>query len=474
MYSNEPSKGPSKEQSNVVELQLAENSLPPQNIDAEESILGGILLDPEAIGRVADILLAEAFYIKVHRDIYQAALLLYSQSKPTDLMSVTSWLYDHESLEKVGGQSKLAQLVERTVSAVNIDCYAKLVMDKYHRRKLIEAGNEIVRLGHELPTPLENLIDESAERIFWIQEQSRQSDRYQLESAEQMAIPLWESIEQGLHAGIPTGWSDLDELTGGLHRKTITIVGADSHMGKTSFMVGLSHQILTEVGKPVLFLSCEMSKEQLNPRLLARVSGIDSSRLAKGDKPGGITQKEWGVLANAIGSFSELSWLVYDEPSPSISTIRSVVKQAISRKGNLGACFLDYIQMLRLDSSQNRVQELGELTRQLRAIAKDFDFPFFVGSQVNRELGKRNNKRPTKNDLRDSGEIGEAADLVICLYRDAHYSKNPNDKNIEIIVDKNRPYGKLGTAKMMVNLETCNFMQVDNRYRDTVDEFERF
>ncbi|NEQ64765.1 MAG: replicative DNA helicase [Symploca sp. SIO2D2] len=470
MYSNKPS----KEQSNVVELQLAENSLPPQNIDAEEAIIGGILLDPGAIERVVDVLEPEAFYIDAHREIYKATLELHGQGKPTDFMLVFDWLYSRNLLESVGGQSKLMQLVERTVSAVNIDCYAKLVMDKYHRRKLIEAGNEIVRLGYELPTPLETVLDESAEKIFWIQEQSRQSDRYQLESAEQMAVPLWESIEQGLNAGIPTGWSDLDELTGGLHRKTITIVGADSHMGKTSFMVGLSHQILTEVGKPVLFFSCEMSKEQLNPRLLARVSGIDSSRLVRGDMRGGVTQAEWGVLAGAIGTFSELSWLVYDEPSPSVSTIRSIVKQAISRKGNLGACFLDYIQMLRLDSSQNRVQELGELTRQLRAIAKDFDFPFFVGSQVNRELGKRNNKRPTKNDLRDSGEIGEAADLVLCLYRDAHYSKNPNDKNIEIIVDKNRPYGKLGTAKMMVDLETCTFMQVDNRYRDTVDEFETF
>jgi len=471
MYSNNTTKS---EPANVVELQLAEGCLPPQNIDAEEAILGGILLDPEAIGRVVDILLPEAFYIKVHQEIYKAALELFDKGEPTDLMIVTDWLYANGLLDSVGGQSKLGQLVERTVSAVNVDRYAMLVMDKYHRRKLIEAGNEIAQLGYEHPTSLEMLLDDSAEKIFWIQEQSRQSDRYQLESAEQMAVPLWESIEQGLNAGISTGWSDLDELTGGLHRKTITIVGADSHMGKTSFMVGLSHQILTEVGKPVLFFSCEMSKEQLNPRLLARVSGIDSSRLVRGDMLGGVTQAEWGVLAGAIGTFSELSWLVYDEPSPSISTIRSIVKQAISRKGNLGACFLDYIQMLRLDSSQNRVQELGELTRQLRAIAKDFDFPFFVGSQVNRELGKRNNKRPTKNDLRDSGEIGEAADLVLCLYRDAHYSKNPNDKNIEIIVDKNRPYGKLGTAKMMVDLETCTFMQVDNRYRDTVDEFETF
>ncbi|NES20152.1 MAG: replicative DNA helicase, partial [Symploca sp. SIO3E6] len=145
---------------------FSNNSLPPQNIDAEESILGGILLDPEAIGRVADTLLAEAFYINAHKDIYQAALLLYSQGKPTDLMSVTSWLYDHESLDKVGGQSKLAQLVERTVSAVNIDRYATLVMDKYLRRQLIKAGNEIVQLGYETSTELEQVLDQAEQKIF--------------------------------------------------------------------------------------------------------------------------------------------------------------------------------------------------------------------------------------------------------------------------------------------------------------------
>lgn len=449
-------------------MELVVNSLPPQSVDIEQAILGGILLDPNAIGRVADLLRPEAFYINSHREIYKAALALYYQGKPTDLMMVYTRLRDYGQLELAGGELGLASLVEQTVSAVNVDRYAAIVLEKYQRRLLIDAGHKIVELGHEVATDIEVCLDEAQEKIFAIQE-GRAGDRYQLESAEEMAVPLWEAVEQGKNAGTPTGWADLDELTGGLHRKTITIVGADSHMGKTSFMVGLAHSVLM-TGQPVLFFSCEMSKEQLNPRLLARLSGINSSRLTKGSNPGGVESHEWGLVGETIGAFGQLPWMVYDEPSPSIPTIRSVVKQAISRCGNLGAVFLDYVQLLKLQGSQNRVQELGELTRQLRAIAKDFNFPLFVGSQVSRELSKRNDKRPTKNDLRDSGEIGEAADLVLCLYRDSHYTKNPNDKSIEIIVDKNRPYGKLGTARMMVDLETCHFMLQDNRYQETVSE----
>lgn len=190
-------------------------------------------------------------------------------------------------------------------------------------------------------------------------------------------------------------------------------------------------------------------------------SKIDNSRLFRGLLPGGIREDEWNLLAQAIKIFSELPWMVYDEPNPSITTIRSIVKQAILRQGQLGAVFLDYVQMLNLGgTAQNRNLELGQITRELRAIAKDFDVAFYLGSQINRDVEKRRNKRPTKADLRDSGEIAEAADAVIMLYRDAYYSKNPYDKMIEFIVDKNRIYGKVGTAKMLVNLETSRFLPI--------------
>ncbi|HEY9597424.1 MAG TPA: DnaB-like helicase C-terminal domain-containing protein, partial [Cyanophyceae cyanobacterium] len=355
-------------------------------------------------------------------------------------------------------------------SALNIDRYAHLVVEKYRRRQSIQLGNELVEVSHDLATPLDGSLEAIEDKLYRIKD-GRLDNRYQLEDAQQMTAPLWDAIEQGKNAGKPIGWSDLDSLTGGLHKKTITIIGADSHMGKTSFMVGLSRQVLLELAEPVLFFSCEMSKEQLNPRLLSSICEINSSRLTKGNQPGGVEPHEWEKIAQGIQTFSSLPWMVYDEPSPSMTTIRSIVKQAIRRHGALGAVFLDYIQMLNL-GGHNRVQELGEITRQLRAIAKDFDFPFFVGSQINREASKRNgkDKRPTKNDLRDSGEIGEAADLVITLFRPGHYAKNPADKLIEIIVDKNRPYGCLGTAKMLVELETCHFMQLDNRYTSTVEE----
>ncbi|MBW4548127.1 MAG: replicative DNA helicase [Symplocastrum torsivum CPER-KK1] len=436
------------------------NNLPPQNVDAEESILGGILLDPEAIGRVAELLRAEAFYINSHKEIYKATLVLHNQGKPTDLMSVTTWLSDHELLEKVGGQSKLAQLVERTVSAVNVDRYAALVMDKYLRRQMIQAGNEIVQLGHETSIELETVLDQAEQKVFSISTQ-KASERYQLEDTSEMGISLFANIETGKRAGELVGWYDLEALTGGVHRKTLSVIGGATSMGKTQVMLGLGHAIMTELNQPVLFFSCEMDKDSINQRLLARLSGIHNSRLFKGPLPGGVKEDEWELLAQAIRIFSNLPWMVYDEPNPSISTIRSVVKQAILRQGQLGAVFLDYVQMLSLGSAEkNRNLELGQITRELRAIAKDFDVPFYLGSQINREVEKRNNKRPTKADLRDSGEIAEVADAVIMLYRDAYYSKNSHDNTIELIVDKNRIYGKVGTAKMLVSLEISKFMPI--------------
>ena len=436
------------------------DTLPPQNVDAEESILGGILLDPEAIGRVADLLRPEAFYIAIHQEIYKAALALHSQGKPVDLMSVTTRLYDHELLEKVGGQAKLAELVDRTVSAVNVDRYAALVTDKYLRRQLIQAGNAIVQLGHETSVELETVFDQAEQKVFGVSTQ-KASERYQLEDASQMSSPLFTSIETGKRAGELVGWYDLETLTGGIHRKTLTVIGGATSMGKTQVMLGLSHAIMTQLNQPVLFFSCEMDKDSLNQRLLARMTGIDNSRLFKGPLPGGVKEDEWGLLSQAIGIFSELPWMVYDEPNPSIFTIRSVIKQAILRQGQLGGVFLDYVQMLSLGgAAQNRNLELGQITRELRAIAKDFDLPFFLGSQINREVEKRSNKRPTKADLRDSGEIAEVADAVIMLYRDAYYSKNPHDKAIEFIVDKNRIYGKVGTAQMLINQETSRFMPI--------------
>jgi replicative DNA helicase len=444
----------------VIDFSFA-NSLPPQNVDAEEAILGGILLDPEAIGRVAELLLRpEAFYINAHKEIYKAALVLHNQGKPTDLMSVTTWLYDHELLEKVGGQAKLAELVDRTVSAVNVDRYAALVMDKYLRRQLIHAGNEIVQLGHETSIELETVLDQAEQKVFGVTVQ-KASERYQLEDASEMGSSLFASIETGKRAGELVGWYDLEALTGGVHRKTLTVIGGATSMGKTQVMLGLSHAIMTQLNQPVLFFSCEMDKDSINQRLLARLSGIDNSRLFKGPLPGGINEDEWELVAQAMGVFSHLPWMVYDQPNPSITTIRSVVKQAILRQGQLGAVFLDYVQMLSLGSmAHNRNLELGFLTRELRAIAKDFDVAFYLGSQINREVEKRSNKRPTKADLRDSGEIAEAADAVIMLYRDAYYSKNPYDRTLELIVDKNRIYGKVGTAKMLVNLEISKFMPI--------------
>src|SRR4028119_1204484 len=220
------------------------NSVPPQNVDAEESILGGILLDPEAIGRVADLLRPEAFYIETHKEIYKAALALHTQGKPTDLMSITTWLYDHELLESVGGQSKLAQLVERTVSAVNIDRYATLVMGKYLRRQLIQAANEIVRLGYETSLELETVLDQSEQKIFSLTQERPQQG---LTPISETLVQTFQEIETRHQdvalPGLPSNFYDLDAMTGGFQRSDLIVIAGRPSMGKTSFAMAIARNI---------------------------------------------------------------------------------------------------------------------------------------------------------------------------------------------------------------------------------------
>lgn len=440
--------------------QISQNSLPPQNIEAEESILGGILLDPEAIGRVVDLITPEAFYVKAHQDIYQAALALHSQGKPTDLMTVTAWLQDHHLLEKLGGISKLAQLVDRTVSAVNIDRYAALVMDKYLRRQLIASGNEIVDLGYDTATELEKILDESEQKIFRLTQKRPQQGLIPIADPLMQTFNEIEKLYQKIALpGIPSNFYDLDAMTSGFQRSDLIIVAGRPSMGKTSFALNIAHNIAKEQ-LPVAIFSLEMSKEQLAQRLLASEAGIESNRL----RSGRLSQNDLEPLSIALGTLSELPIFIDDTANVSVMQMRSQVRRLQSEhKGKLGLILIDYLQLMEGSGSDNRVQELSRITRSLKGLAREVHAPIIALSQLSRGVEARTNKRPMMSDLRESGSIEQDADLVIMLYRDEYYNPDSPDRGIaEVIITKHRN-GPTGTTKLLFQPELTKFLNLQTR-----------
>lgn len=436
-----------------LNFQAASDRLPPQNIDAEEAILGGILLDPEAIGRVLEILRPDAFYISTHQEIYKAAIALHQAGRPTDLMSMTAWLHDQKLLERVGGQARLAQLVDRTISAVNIDQYAQLVMDKFLRRNLIKAGNEVAHLGYETNTPLEKVLDQSEQKIFGItQARPNQS----LVSTADILTSTFMDIESrslGMAIpGVPCGFYDLDALTQGFQRSDLIIAAGRPSMGKTAFCLGMARNIAHQL--PVAVFSLEMSKEQLVYRLLSSEVQIESGRL----RSGRISQTEWEPLTHAIGTLSQLPIFIDDTPNISVSEMRSKARRLqVEQGGAIGLILVDYLQLMEGTGSENRVQELSRVTRSLKGLAREMNVPIIALSQLSRGVESRTNKRPMMSDLRESGSIEQDADLVMMLYRDEYYNPDTPDRGIaEIIITKHRN-GPVGTVKLLFEPQFTRF-----------------
>ena len=430
------------------------SDLMPTNIEAEEAILGGILIDPEAISRIAELLRPEFFAITAHQVIYRSALGLFLQGQPTDLMTVTTWLTDRNQLEQVGGLTKLAQLVDRTVSAVNIDQYAVLVEDKYQRRKLIEAGNNIVQLGYETATPLEIVLDRAEQEIFSITQERPQQDLVSIGETLNQTFQDLENRNEGLALpGISSGFYDLDAMTGGFQRSDLIIVAARPAMGKTAFCTNIAHQIAAGQQKlPVAVFSLEMSKEQLVQRILSSEAKIESNRLRSGK----ISQNEWEPISTAIANLSELPLFIDDTPNITVTEIRSKVRRLLAEQGGtLGLVLLDYLQLME-GSSDNRVQELSRITRSLKGLARELNVPIIALSQLSRGVEARTNKRPMMSDLRESGSIEQDADLVIMLYRDEYYNPDSPDRGIaEVIITKHRN-GPTGIIKLLFDPQfTC-------------------
>ncbi|QUY44404.1 replicative DNA helicase [Acaryochloris sp. 'Moss Beach'] len=441
-----------------LDFQPASDRLPPQNVEAEESILGGILLDPEAIGRVADLLRPETFYLSAHQEIYRAALNLHGQGSPTDLMCVTAWLQDHDLLDKVGGQGKLAQLVDRTVSAINIDQYAALIKDKFLRRQLIKGATEVMQLAYDTSKTLETVLDEAEQQIFNVtQDRVRQG----LVATEDILASTFADLEQRslgqVLPGLSCNFYDLDAMTQGFQRSDLIIVAGRPAMGKTALALQIARQICEIHNLGVAIFSLEMSKEQLVQRMLAGEAGIDSNYL----RAGRINQTQWEPLSRAIGKLSQLSIYIDDSPNPSITELRSNARRLQSEHPEgLGMILLDYLQLMGGEATDGRVQEISKITRALKGLARELNVPVVALSQLSRGVESRTNKRPLMSDLRESGSIEQDADLIVLLYRDDYYDPDSAERGIcELNIAKHRN-GPVGTVKLLFEPKLTRFFNL--------------
>jgi len=439
------------------------DQVPPQNLEAEEVVLGGILLDPDAIGRVADILQPEAFYLGAHREIYRTALMLHSQGKPTDLTAMGAWLADTGQLEKVGGTARLSELVDRTLSTASLETVARLVMDKHLRRQLIRSGNNVIRLGFDQAKPMEQVLDEAEQEIFAISQSKPSAGLTPTAAILTSTFNEIESRSLGTSvAGIPVNFYDLDAITQGLQRSDLIIVAGRPAMGKTSIVLNIAKNVAQLHDLPVCVFSLEMSKEQLTYRLLSMEVGIESGRL----RTGRLQQEEWPLLGQAINTLGQLPVFIDDKPNAGVLEMRSLCRRLMAEQGrDLGLVVIDYLQLMEGSTPDNRVQELSRITRGLKGMARELNVPVIALSQLSRGVEARTNKRPMLSDLRESGSIEQDADLVLMIYRDEYYNPDTPDRGItEVIVTKHRN-GPVGTVKLLFEPQFTRFRNLAAPYQ---------
>lgn len=442
------------------------NQPQPANIEAEEAILGGILFDPLAMTRVEADLRIEAFFLQSHQEIYRAALTLYRQSKPTDLMAVATYLNDHCLLEKVGGTARLGQLLNRTVSAVNIDRYTKIINEKYVRRQLIISGNEIVKLGYDNLSELEDVLNDSQQKLFQIGDRKMNQET---DSTADISIACFNELESN-NPIYETGLYDVDDLMVGFEPGTMTILAGRPSMGKSAIANFFTLQMAAKHKLPAVYFSLEMTKKQLQYRLWSLISQsrlfyerelypIKGDRLRK-QRAGKITltRQEMDSIATIIAICAELPIFINDNRGITVAGIASECRRLKARVGNLGLVVVDYLQMMAGENANgNRSYDLGDVARSLYKLAGEINAPILALSQVSRGVEARQDKRPMMSDLSQSGILEMVADNIIFAYRDEYYYPDTVNQNIlELILAKAR-HGDTGKIELLFD-KSCGMI----------------
>ncbi len=421
--------------------------IPPNSIEAEQSVLGAMLLDKEAISIGAEILKDDDFYREVHNEIFQAIVNIYNAGEPVDLITLTDRLKSRKTIEAVGGITYLTQLMNIVPTVHNIEYYARIVLEKSTLRKLIKSSNEIISKCFDSGQEPAAIVDDAEKGIFNIS----------LSRSTQGFIPIkkllslnFDKIEElylnkGKITGVPTGFADLDSKLSGMQKSDLILIASRPSMGKSSLMMNIVQNASVKEGHTAAIFSLEMSKEQLSLRLLCSEALIDAHRLRTGD----ITEDEWIKLARAMGSLSDKPIFIDDTPAISITEMRAKCRRLKIEHG-LGLVLVDYLQLMNNSGKyESRQQEISNISRSLKALAKELEVPVVALSQLSRAPEMRGDHRPILSDLRESGAIEQDADVVMFLYRDEYYNPDTEKKNIgEVIIAKQRN-GPTGTVELV-------------------------
>ncbi len=426
---------------------VAGSRMPPQNVEAEQAVLGSILLKADLLGEVLEILKSSDFYKDNHRLIYEAMIELFDKNEPQDLLTVSNLLTNTNKIDQIGGPTYLASLTSIVPVTANIASYAKIIREKSILRRLISVNTDIASRCYEEQNDIDLLVDEAEQAIFDIAGSKGEQHFTHLKAIVPKAFATVEQLykRKEMITGVPSGYNEIDKMTAGLQPSDLIIIAARPSMGKTSFAMNIAqHAALVEkIG--VAVFSLEMSKEQLVMRLLSSAGRIDSQRI----RTGKLHNEDWPKLTRAVGMLSEAPIFIDDTPAISVLEMRAKIRRLASQQ-EIGLIVVDYLQLMRGRSTENRTQEISDISRSLKALAKEHAVPVVALSQLNRGLESRTDKRPMMSDLRESGAIEQDADVICFIYRDEVYNKsedNPDRGLAEIIIGKQRN-GPTGIARL--------------------------
>jgi replicative DNA helicase len=430
--------------------------VPPQQIEAEQSLLGGILIESEGLPAALEVLKGDEFYRDTHRVIYRAFQELFERNEPIDLITAVDFLNGKNQLEAVGGATYLASLTEMVPSAANVAAYAKIINEKALLRRLIQAAGEIMSSSYGGGKSVEEILDQAEAAIFAVTENRMRTSYFQIKDIVKKSIEAIEKYQEYRETvtGVPSFYTDLDKITAGFQPSDLIIIAARPSMGKTALALCIARNAAMRGNVPVGVFSLEMSKEQLAMRLLCAEARVDSHKI----RTGFLGQQECVKMLNAAGSFMDAPMYIDDTPAISALELRAKARRMKADRG-LGLIIVDYLQLMRgRQGAERREQEISEVSRSLKSLAKELNVPVIALSQLNRKVEERHEKRPLLSDLRESGAIEQDADVIAFIYRDEVYNKDSSEKGIaEIEISKHRN-GPTGTVKL--------------RYIDTYTRFE--
>ena len=450
--------------------------VPPQAIDLEEAVLGALLLEQNALSAVIDILKAEVFYTDAHQKIFAAINDLFAKQQPIDLLTVTHELKSKGELEMVGGAYYIAQLTRRVASAANIEFHSRIIIQKYIQRRMIEISSEIQRDAYEDTVDVFDLLDKAEQKMFSVSENNLRRDHGDMPSLVKEAIDNIEkaSKQDGGYQGVPSGFSQLDRITAGWQKSDLVVLAARPGMGKTAFVLSMARNITVDFKRPVAVFSLEMSSVQLVTRLIASETKLSADKLKKGD----LKDHEWQQLHSRIANLIDAPLYIDDTPALSIFELRAKARRMKQQYG-IELIIIDYIQLMQAGNDKgNREQEISNISRSMKSLAKELDVPIIALSQLNRSVETRGGlKKPILSDLRESGAIEQDADMVLFIYRPEYYKIDTMEDNTpsagmaELIIAKHRN-GALEDVKMRFIAQFAQFADYDEFKYDTDDSME--